>query len=340
MAYKKKFGDREHLIFGQPIDESEIIEEIDIFVDKMVTVFTLEQLEGGFDRVTEVQTEYPNDGRITILTALFGMAIDKKVWWMDLQNEWESEEVEESTIPIVDLTREDLDHWPIDMTHIDFHIADYDRQPTTSLYLVNENYLVFDEQKDDEILWRIYDIGRGGLVGWSYLGAPLREKYENLEWHSFHQGKSFKNYEDCISHLDWLIPLQIYKVNRLWELGENAIDGLFLLTDRKRAALKNKMTKKEEEYRGKSANRGADWLPNRIKIEETVKILQKLQCYRCKRYDFQNLTEARRHEHFCRKYGLLPANGFFFTMMEKHLIQMGVIGNRDGNSLDNKTDKV
>ena len=244
VAYNKKFGDREHLIFGKPIDESEIIEEIDIFVDKMVTVFTLEQLEGGFDKVTEVQNEYPNDGRITILTALFGMAIDRKVWWIDLREEWQAEEVKWSDFPNMGL------------------VIPSTLRKEGPLYLHEGHLLIGMEDKHNR--WKVWDLDRQVFLTTNYFLFPLwRDKYEGLtsrkayrEWTDdpdddseeplFFDYDELESLDDAIILAEWDEGNSLKTAKDFWT--EDDVYGLSLVKPFIVASLRHKMNKRERDY--------------------------------------------------------------------------------------------
>jgi len=79
-SYITKFVEtgKQHLLFGQSLNESPIFDEIEMFVDKMAEVFTLPQLEVGYWKALEVQSENNSKGASPFFPAMFGEAMRVK----------------------------------------------------------------------------------------------------------------------------------------------------------------------------------------------------------------------------------------------------------------------
>ena len=137
-----------------------------------------------------------------------------------------------------------------------------------------------------------------------------------------------------MKHMEYALEGRQKSIEKLWkdwESGDQFADATWLMTDSDYRALKLRMNDEEKEMR-KHPNRSSGWIPNRIRQEATAEIMADLACKKCGFKHFSSLEQAKRHKHFCNKYGVQPENGFFFSPMALELIRLGILG----DSLDNK----
>ena len=263
-----------------------------------------------------------------------------------LTDTWEAEEEEEEELEIRNLMHEDLEDWPIDFDFLQGQMEDI--AWGGELLLVNSRWIVFRTGK----VFKAWDLDRRKYNQWNYLHAPLNRKYFDLTpTPSYYD---YLNKEDIMADLQYKQRKLNENAKKFWEwvpknpkpdffqlpkpgsgdgfrLFGRGLDARWLLTKAEVNALKLRMNDEEREMR-KHPNRGYDWIPNRVCEEVTAEIMQELPCPTCGMREFTSLAQSKRHKHFCKKYGLQPPNGFFFSPMILELIEEGIIA----PSLDNK----
>jgi len=247
--------------------------------------------------------------------------------------EAETDESDEGLLEIRDMSKEELNDWPIDFSFLP-HAYEQGNKP---LFLINNRYFTFKRTATNKPnaphVWVVWDLETRKYVAWNFSGGPLTNYYfEKAETPAY---TDYLTYDDMMKHMEDVVKRKQGSIEELWEKWESNsqwADAVWLMTEAQAKALRGRMNDEEKEM-NKHPNRSWSWIPNRIRQEATAEIMADLPCKKCGFKHFSSLEQAKRHKHFCEKYGVQPENGFFFTPMALELIRLGILG----DSLDNKT---
>jgi len=250
---------------------------------------------------------------------------------------WREAETDESEdeelLEIRDMSKEELEDWPIDFSFLP-HAYEQGDNP---LFLINNRYFTFKRAGQNKpkgnFVWVVWDVEKRKYVKWNFSGGPLTNYYFEKAESPFYG--DYLTYDDMITHIGYVVERNQGKIDELWsqwESGSQSADAVWLMTEAEAKALRGRMNDEEKEM-NRHPNRSWSWIPNRIRREATAEIMADLACKKCGFRSFSSLEQAKRHKHFCEKYGVQPENGFFFTPMALELIRLGILG----DSLDNKT---
>lgn len=246
--------------------------------------------------------------------------------------EAETDESNEESLDIRDMSNEDLNDWPIDFSFLP-NAYEQNDQP---LFLLNKRYFIFkrtaSQKPNAPPVWVAWDLERRKYVNWNFHGGPLTNFYFEMDESPAYT--DYLTYDDLMKHMEYANEGRQKSIEKLWkewESGDQYADATWLMTDSAYKGLKLRMNDEEKEMR-KHPNRSYNWIPNRIRQEATAEIMADLPCKKCGEKHFSSLEQAKRHKHFCNKYGVQPENGFFFSPMALELIRLGILG----DSLDNK----
>ena len=247
--------------------------------------------------------------------------------------EAETDESDEGLLEIRDMSKEELNDWPIDFSFLP-HAYEQGNKP---LFLINSRYFTFKRtathKPNAPHVWVVWDLETRTYLTWNFSGGPLTNYYfEMAEMPAY---TDYLTYDDMMKHMKDVVKRKQGAIEELWEKWESNsqwADAVWLMTKAQAKALRGRMNDEEKEM-NKHANRSWSWIPNRIRREATAEIMADLPCKKCGFKHFSSLEQAKRHKHFCENYGVQPENGFFFTPMALELIRLGILG----DSLDNKT---
>ncbi len=273
-----------------------------------------------------------------------GTAIHLTGW-----REAETDESNEKLLEIRDMSKEELNDWPIDFSFLSSSYGKDSSDYTKSnkpLFLLNNRFFIHkrkarlndwgEEKTNAPEVWAVWDLEKRKYINWNLSGGPLTNYYFDKAESPYYY--DYLTYDDLMKQMEYKIEREQRDIEKLWRNWESdnenvkrRVDAVFLMTQAEAQHLRSRMTQEEREMNS-HPNRSRNWIPNRIRQEATAEIMADLPCNKCGFKHFSSLEQAKRHKHFCKKYGVQPENGHFFSPMALELIRLGILG----DSLDNK----